>query len=282
MTKSWPLLALAVLGAVAVVFCLAAFDWITWACRLPVGEEGKVLTPGFGGCIEFWLNRYQTSIGAVAALIAGFAAWQGAMKQVARADAQIVLINKQTAIDRIQYINERLKPVEDLIYNINGIKTWLNSAIDAMPVLREAAFDISKAAEAEDWSHIQIHANQYEPILKDADDKIAVAKRMIDAMHAIARDATLPESIRDDLRKTIFNIVETYNMTVRVIPVFKSNLGINSSFDSVRREYSRIHDRAITSPRRIELEDYPLHMAIVAEQKKLLTLRVAAEAIADT
>lgn len=91
MTKSWPLLALAVFGAVAAVFCLAAFDWTAWACRLPTGEEGKILTPSFGGCVEFWLNRYQTLIGAVVAIAAAAIAWIAVQQQVAVARKQLDL-----------------------------------------------------------------------------------------------------------------------------------------------------------------------------------------------
>ncbi len=89
MTKSWPLLALAILGASATVFCLAAFDWMAWTCNVPGSEPSKPFGLGPGACIEFWLYRYQTLIGAVVAMLAAGAAWFAVQQQVAIARAQL-------------------------------------------------------------------------------------------------------------------------------------------------------------------------------------------------
>jgi len=66
------------------------------------------------GCFEFWFNRYQTLIGAVAALAAAGVAWIGVRRQIAKADEQISVASRQSAIAILPVLDERTKNAIDI------------------------------------------------------------------------------------------------------------------------------------------------------------------------
>jgi hypothetical protein len=67
--SSLALIGIAAIGAAAVLFLISAFDWLSWTCRLPnpTSEPSRPFALGPGGCVEFWIFRYQTLIAAILA-----------------------------------------------------------------------------------------------------------------------------------------------------------------------------------------------------------------------
>ncbi|WP_146221809.1 hypothetical protein [Methylobacterium sp. B4] len=80
---TWALIGLAAAGSIAVTLANTASSWSGSVCALPARDGGGPLFPGMLGCIEFWLNRYQTTLGAITALIAARVAWRAVQHQVA-------------------------------------------------------------------------------------------------------------------------------------------------------------------------------------------------------
>lgn len=202
MTKSWPLLALAVLGAVAAVFCLAAFDWTVWACRLPTGEEGKVLTPGVGGCIEYWLNRYQALIGALVAIGAAAFAWRGVVMQVASAEKQVRIGRRQSAIALIEVLNSNFDNVRGLSSEIRLINERDKDAKHyrkvAIRILREMKENISDPRLVRD-----IYANKYELAMRGHGTCIAAMKQSIASAAELINRALVSSETKEQIWQLI-------------------------------------------------------------------------------
>jgi hypothetical protein len=62
---------------------IAVWVWAELACR---SSAWHALLSGAPSCTEFWLNRYQGLIGALATLFAGFLAYRAAVSEARRAD----------------------------------------------------------------------------------------------------------------------------------------------------------------------------------------------------
>ncbi|WP_162596327.1 hypothetical protein [Methylobacterium sp. 17Sr1-1] len=77
--KSWPTALAAVVGSLAVLFIFGAMPWMGGVCDSSKIEAGKPLVDGVGGCIEFWLNRYQALASALLAFgvaaVAAYLVW---------------------------------------------------------------------------------------------------------------------------------------------------------------------------------------------------------------
>jgi hypothetical protein len=74
-----------IFGAAVAVVLIAVWIWAELACRNPAWQT---VLNGSPSCTEFWLNRYQGLIGALATLFAGFLAYQAAMSQMRRAERE--------------------------------------------------------------------------------------------------------------------------------------------------------------------------------------------------
>src|SRR5271155_3103254 len=72
-------------GAVAAAMLIAVVMWAALACGYPAWQS---VLGGAPSCAEFWLNRYQGLIGALATLFAGFLAYRAAMSEARRAEQQ--------------------------------------------------------------------------------------------------------------------------------------------------------------------------------------------------
>src|SRR3954469_24123855 len=58
-------------------------------CESPLVK--KAISEGeFGWCAEFWLNRYQSLLGTLVAIVAAWLAWRAVNKQIAVADKTLV------------------------------------------------------------------------------------------------------------------------------------------------------------------------------------------------
>lgn len=65
-------------------------------------------------CAEFWFNRYQTFIGAIAALGAAAVAYRATQQQVAKATEQITIASVQASFELIDDLSERIDALEGL------------------------------------------------------------------------------------------------------------------------------------------------------------------------
>jgi hypothetical protein len=74
-----------IFGAAIAALLIAVWVWAEFACRSPAWQT---VLSGSPSCTEFWLNRYQGLIGALATLFAGFLAYQGAVSEARRAERQ--------------------------------------------------------------------------------------------------------------------------------------------------------------------------------------------------
>jgi hypothetical protein len=86
-------------GAGAVAVMIAVSIWAALACRNPAWQA---VLNGAPSCAEFWLNRYQGLIGALATLFAGFLAYRAAVSEARRAERQVREARKAALKDQIQ------------------------------------------------------------------------------------------------------------------------------------------------------------------------------------
>lgn len=85
------LIGLALASSTILMLWLAVFDWAAWVCRAPAADAGKPLAAGLIACAEFWINRYQTLVGAIVAVGAAYVAWVAVRKQIEVGRAQIAI-----------------------------------------------------------------------------------------------------------------------------------------------------------------------------------------------
>jgi hypothetical protein len=84
---------------VAIAICLCI--WAALACRNPAW---RTVLNGAPSCAEFWLNRYQGLIGALATLFAGFLAYRAVLNEAKRAEKQARNARKAVLNDEIQQL----------------------------------------------------------------------------------------------------------------------------------------------------------------------------------
>jgi hypothetical protein len=97
------------LGAIGIAFVIYVLIWATLACS---STAWQTLMDGSPSCGEFWLNRYQGLLGAIATLLAGFLAYRAAVAEARQADTRSR--NTQKAM-----LNGR---VEELCRDIDALK----------------------------------------------------------------------------------------------------------------------------------------------------------------
>jgi hypothetical protein len=90
-----------IFGAAIVALLVGAWVWAELACDNPAWQ--KVLN-GSPSCTEFWLNRYQGLIGALATLFAGFLAYRAALSEMRRAERQARVAREAALHDQIQQL----------------------------------------------------------------------------------------------------------------------------------------------------------------------------------
>lgn len=76
------------LSAIAVIVCCEIFGviWLLGPEAVRIAATESKQPYGLGITVEFWLNRYQTLIGATATLIAGYLAYRGAVLSIRQAE----------------------------------------------------------------------------------------------------------------------------------------------------------------------------------------------------
>jgi hypothetical protein len=89
-------------GAVAVAIVVYVIVWTTLACHAP---EWRATFNGVPSCAEFWLNRYQGLIGALATLLAGFLAYRAAMSVAKSAERQARDARRAALTDQIERLS---------------------------------------------------------------------------------------------------------------------------------------------------------------------------------
>lgn len=106
-------------GAVALVVLAVGLLSGSHLCgvALEKGASDPGMRPigsGALACTEFWLNRYQTLIGAVTAVFAAAFAWRGVALQVASSERQVAIGRRQSAIALIDVLNRHTSEVSAL------------------------------------------------------------------------------------------------------------------------------------------------------------------------
>ena len=153
------------LGAVALVLLVVVLLSGAHLCGVAQDPGSRPLSAGALACTEFWLNRYQTLLGAAAALIAAAIAWIGIRKQLEKADEQIVVTTRQSAIALLPVLDQRTE---------NAAKTYR-----AADVLGQCGFDMYAAAERAFGKAEELHRSY---VTGDA------AGRMVDVFGASVKD----------------------------------------------------------------------------------------------
>lgn len=151
-------------------------------------ETGK---DGALNCFEFWFNRYQTLLGVLVALGAGWLTWQGARGQVAAA-------NQQRSVSLIGIVNDRREAVEEIARAIKGIDRLnnqmlgnINSIIAAIAELRAGGITPMRKQEIFDQDFEPVGTN-YVQIAGTFSKRIATARENLKA-------AILAPSVRNEV-----------------------------------------------------------------------------------
>ena len=74
-------------------------------------------------CLEFWLNRYQTFFGALAAIGAAYGAWRIGMRQIRSAEDGLVVARRQSAASVLDHLISRRKLIETAIDTARNCET---------------------------------------------------------------------------------------------------------------------------------------------------------------
>ncbi|WP_128755038.1 hypothetical protein [Methylobacterium sp. GXF4] len=96
----WGGATLLILAAVALQISMESVCWDETTFKAAKINEAV-------GCFEFWFNRYQTLIGAIAALAGAGIAWIGVRKQIDKADEQISVASRQSSIAILPVLDQR-------------------------------------------------------------------------------------------------------------------------------------------------------------------------------
>lgn len=211
MTRStWPLIALALLGACAAVFCLAAFDWMDGACRLPAGEDGKILTKNAWGCFEFWLNRYQTLLSAGVAVGAAWYAGHWVKRQ-------IILGRKQLAAANLPSIEQGVERAElTLATTLEFWAITVENNVDIWTIISVAQMDPETAASMSGTSRIQIAKDaivRLQSRIEKAADRLTAINHHAGLSRLPAEYRPLIMSVFDELRSDFAkqkSLIETF------------------------------------------------------------------------
>lgn len=124
---------------------LIAWTWATsrdGVCSAAVFLNGlKELDPL--NCAEFWLNRYQTLIGAVVAVGAAGFAYHGAILQASKAAEQVKIATSQAVFGYIDAIFKREKSIYGLYISIHefhksvvGLTTEVRNLQDSIEIIK--------------------------------------------------------------------------------------------------------------------------------------------------
>ncbi len=106
-------------GAVALAIAIYVIIWATLACYAPAWQAMFNNAPS---CTEFWLNRYQGLIGALATLFAGFLAYRAAMSAAHRAERQARDARRAALTDQIERV---CKDIDNLSVAASYIGTYV-------------------------------------------------------------------------------------------------------------------------------------------------------------
>jgi hypothetical protein len=111
------------LGSIGIAVLAVVVLWATTACHLPAWQA---TLNGAPSCAEFWLNRYQGLLGAIATLFAGFLAYRAAIKEARRAERQARDVRKAV-------LNEKR---DRLCQDLDALKlaaSYIDTYVDGFP-----------------------------------------------------------------------------------------------------------------------------------------------------
>lgn len=111
-------------AAAVIVILIAVWGWAELACHTPAWQT---VLSGAPSCTEFWLNRYQGLIGALATLFAGFLAYRAALSEAKRAERQA----RQAEIAALKEQAHRLYREIDTLRLASG---YIGKYLDRFPV----------------------------------------------------------------------------------------------------------------------------------------------------
>lgn len=103
------------LGAAALVFLVVVLLSGAHLCGVAQDPGSRPLSTGALACTEFWLNRYQTLVGAAVAIAAAFAAYRMARRQVDKTQEQLAEMAKQTKMISYQSAAVRSDNIEAML-----------------------------------------------------------------------------------------------------------------------------------------------------------------------
>lgn len=118
-SRSWPIAILALFGAALTFFLFAAVPWMAQSCDASRIDAGKPLLAGAGGCVEFWLNRYQAFISAIIAGVIAFWAGRLLLRQTRATE-------KQVAAQRYDFLRDRISETRRLSSACHSLYTICN------------------------------------------------------------------------------------------------------------------------------------------------------------
>ncbi|WP_157064309.1 hypothetical protein [Methylobacterium tarhaniae] len=101
------------------MFALVAISWMGFVCEKSSIDAGKPLIAGEFGCVEFWINRYQSSVAALVAIFAAGLAWKGVQGQIETSKQQVDVANRQFAASALEPLQKRLETLRKLRYLIS-------------------------------------------------------------------------------------------------------------------------------------------------------------------
>lgn len=153
------------LGAVALVLLVVVLLSGAHLCGVAQDAGSRPLSTGGLACTEFWLNRYQTLIGALVAIGAAIVAYNGVKLQIASAEKQVRISNRQSSISLLEIMNERSGDVRAMHREVVGT---LNRLTGADVTMKRAIMSIQKMLDlADDPQELRNeYAERFEIIMK--------------------------------------------------------------------------------------------------------------------
>lgn len=255
------------------------FNTEPYACPIPNALLASSQAPQ-PSCFEFWLNRYQTLIGAAAALFAGILAWRGAMRQVAKADDQVKLLSKQIAVDKLQAIYEKIARIDNVGIILKQFQEFSDRSIVIMEKMTTEARVVKNLIIA-DKKPGEVISNVLEPLGQELIEKANALAAIAQQIDGYAVDPYLPDHIKTSLSEFVPDARQRADHIAEFVQKLRSGNQHNPYKEAMIVEYGRISDLASEVPLKINFNECAAYISTMKEKTRLRLLRDNAEAAAE-
>lgn len=204
---------------VALISILFGFTWATGEAGICDAPHVKAVLADHGkdgalSCFDFWLNRYQTLVGAFTAIGAAWYAGMLVRRQITKSDEQLRLASQQFAA---QVIPDFEKRYIELVFIKSEIDTFYNSAAEIRRQIKTAVIDFNLS---EDKTYSDFIVNAYTAVRSESEKALSRIDLLESTFHSfISRSGPIvfgPNATQEvaEIAKSMPCIISDYRLVV--------------------------------------------------------------------